>query len=361
MSFPKAERFRAAASEGPAPNTYELPTFDRQAGRQGRATPGMREPLARMDARPRALPSLSTTLLSRQSARKALATVSRLPVGLEEAGERTRGGRNLQETKVKEEEEKVEESELKENREECVSVVMNETAQSESKTTSEAVARLQDLEKKLEEEKRLRVVAEIKAEDAKKVAGEDLEKTKMEMEEEKRLRKVAEFKAEEAKKVAGEDLEKNKTVMEEQRRQLVVMLTRLQMAEREAAAGREVVKDLQERLEEVAKAGDTEAKAVKSEENTEMVSETDDEDKDEIKIEVQDIKVEVVEGCSVGVSVRAGRSFGEALQVLRVEGLEEAPRSGSRMDFGEKQTFFQKKIEAEVASPAFRERHERIG
>ena len=210
-----------------------------------------------------------------------------------------------------------------------MSDVKNETAQSESNTNGEAVARLQDLEKKLEDEKR--------------------------------LRKVAEFKAEEAKKVAGEDLEKNKTVMDEQRRQLVVMLTRLQMAEREAAAGREVVKDLQERLEEVAKAGDTEAKPVKSEENTEMVSETDDEDKDEIKIDVQDIKVEVVEGCTAGVSVRAGRRFGEALQVLHLEGLEEAPRSGSRMDFGEKKTFFQKKIEAEVASPAFRERHERIG
>ena len=260
-----------------------------------------------------------------------MATVSRLPAGLEEAGERTRGTQGTRkkeaekpkETIVKREDEIVK---LNENGEGGVSEVSKETPQSGSKTNSESTTRLQYLEKELKKEKRLREVAEMKAEEARNVAT-----------------------------TAEEDLEKTNKEMEEQRRQLVVMVTRLQMAEREAMASREVARGLQERLELAAK-----AEAVKSEENTKVALETDDENKSAVKIEVNEVQVGVVERCT-RVSGRAGRMLGEALQVLQVEGMEEAPRSGSRMDFGEKKIFFQQKIEAEVASPAFRERHERIG
>ena len=58
----------------------------------------------------------------------------------------------------------------------------------------------------------------------------------------------------------------------------------------------------------------------------------------------------------VGVSVEAGRRKGEALDLLRIQEDDENPKSGSRMDFGEKKVFFQKKIEAEISSPSLRER-----
>ena len=57
-----------------------------------------------------------------------------------------------------------------------------------------------------------------------------------------------------------------------------------------------------------------------------------------------------------GVSGEAGRRKGEALDLLRIQDDEEDPKSGSRMDFGEKKVFFQKKIEAEINSPSLRER-----
>ena len=62
---------------------------------------------------------------------------------------------------------------------------------------------------------------------------------------------------------------------------------------------------------------------------------------------------EVIE---VGVSGEAGRRKGEALDLLRIQEDDENPKSGSRMDFGEKKVFFQKKIEAEINSPSLRER-----
>jgi len=57
-----------------------------------------------------------------------------------------------------------------------------------------------------------------------------------------------------------------------------------------------------------------------------------------------------------GVSGEAGRRKGEALDLLRIHEDEEDPKSGSRMDFGEKKVFFQRKIEAEINSPSLRER-----
>merc|ERR1712181_36102 len=70
--------------------------------------------------------------------------------------------------------------------------------------------------------------------------------------------------------------------------------------------------------------------------------------------EVVDIKL--AEEMEVGVSGETGRRKCEALDLLRIQEDEENPKSGSRMDFGEKKVFFQKKIEAEVGSPKLRER-----
>ena len=70
--------------------------------------------------------------------------------------------------------------------------------------------------------------------------------------------------------------------------------------------------------------------------------------------EVSSLKAsEVVE---VEVSGEAGRRKGEALDLLRIQEDDENPKSGSRMDFGEKKVFFQKKIEAEISSPSLRDR-----
>ena len=70
--------------------------------------------------------------------------------------------------------------------------------------------------------------------------------------------------------------------------------------------------------------------------------------------EVVDIRE--AEEMEVGVSGEAGRRKGEALDLLRIQEDEENPKSGSRMDFGEKKVFFQKKIEAEISSPSLRDR-----
>ena len=70
--------------------------------------------------------------------------------------------------------------------------------------------------------------------------------------------------------------------------------------------------------------------------------------------EISDLKAS--EEMEVGVSGEAGRRKGEALDLLRIQEDDENPKSGSRMDFGEKKVFFQKKIEAEISSPSLRER-----
>merc|ERR1719495_553863 len=59
---------------------------------------------------------------------------------------------------------------------------------------------------------------------------------------------------------------------------------------------------------------------------------------------------------TIEVSGEAGRIRGEALDFLRINIDDETPKSGSRMDFGEKRVYFQKKIEAEISSPSLRER-----
>ena len=56
------------------------------------------------------------------------------------------------------------------------------------------------------------------------------------------------------------------------------------------------------------------------------------------------------------MSGEAGRIRGEALDFLRINIDDETPKSGFRMDFGEKRVYFQKKIEAEIGSPSLRER-----
>merc|ERR1719282_1720836 len=62
------------------------------------------------------------------------------------------------------------------------------------------------------------------------------------------------------------------------------------------------------------------------------------------------------EELTIEVSGEAGRIRGEALDILRINIDDETPKSGSRMDFGEKKVYFQKKIEAEISSPSLRER-----
>ena len=73
--------------------------------------------------------------------------------------------------------------------------------------------------------------------------------------------------------------------------------------------------------------------------------------------EISDQDVEDVMGVVIGVSGVAGRKQGETLDLLRIqEEGEETPMSGSRMDFGEKKIFFQKKIEDQITSPSLRDR-----
>jgi len=62
------------------------------------------------------------------------------------------------------------------------------------------------------------------------------------------------------------------------------------------------------------------------------------------------------EELTIEVTGEAGRIRGEALDFLRINTDDETPKSGSRMDFGEKKVYFQKKIEAEISSPSLRER-----
>ena len=59
---------------------------------------------------------------------------------------------------------------------------------------------------------------------------------------------------------------------------------------------------------------------------------------------------------TIEVSGEAGRIRGEALDFLRINIDDETPKSGSRMNFGEKKVYFQKKIEAEISSPSLKER-----
>ena len=59
---------------------------------------------------------------------------------------------------------------------------------------------------------------------------------------------------------------------------------------------------------------------------------------------------------TIEVSGEAGRKRGEALEFLRINTDDETPKSGSRMNFGEKKVYFQKKIEAEISSPSLKER-----
>merc|ERR1719474_834671 len=59
---------------------------------------------------------------------------------------------------------------------------------------------------------------------------------------------------------------------------------------------------------------------------------------------------------TIEVSGEAGRIRGEALDFLRINTDDETPKSGSRMNFGEKKVYFQKKIEAEISSPSLKER-----
>ena len=59
---------------------------------------------------------------------------------------------------------------------------------------------------------------------------------------------------------------------------------------------------------------------------------------------------------TIDVSGEAGRIRGEALDFLRINTDDETPKSGSRMDFGEKKVYFQKRIEAEISSPSLKER-----
>ena len=73
--------------------------------------------------------------------------------------------------------------------------------------------------------------------------------------------------------------------------------------------------------------------------------------------EISDQDVEDAMGVVMGVSGVAGRKQGETLDLLRIqEEDEETPLSGSRMDFGEKKIFFQKKIEDQITSPSLRDR-----
>ena len=60
-------------------------------------------------------------------------------------------------------------------------------------------------------------------------------------------------------------------------------------------------------------------------------------------------------GCGGGGAVKIVK---ENMDLLRVAQLEQAPKSGSKMDFGEKKIFFQEKIQADVGSPSFRKRTE---
>ena len=71
--------------------------------------------------------------------------------------------------------------------------------------------------------------------------------------------------------------------------------------------------------------------------------------------QIQQLKASKEE-LTIEVSGEAGRIRGEALDFLRINIDDEAPKSGSRMDFGEKKVYFQKKIEAEISSPFLRER-----
>ena len=71
--------------------------------------------------------------------------------------------------------------------------------------------------------------------------------------------------------------------------------------------------------------------------------------------QTQQLKVSKEE-LTIEVSEEAGRIRGEALDFLRINIDDETPKSGSRMDFGEKKVYFQKKIEAEISSPSLRER-----
>ena len=71
--------------------------------------------------------------------------------------------------------------------------------------------------------------------------------------------------------------------------------------------------------------------------------------------QVQQLKASKEE-LTIEVSGEAGRIRGEALDFLRINIDDEASKSGSRMDFGEKKVYFQKKIEAENSSPFLRER-----
>ena len=59
---------------------------------------------------------------------------------------------------------------------------------------------------------------------------------------------------------------------------------------------------------------------------------------------------------TIEVSGEAGRIRGEALDFLRINTDDETPKSGSRMNFGEKKVYFQKKIEAEISSPSLKDR-----
>ena len=85
--------------------------------------------------------------------------------------------------------------------------------------------------------------------------------------------------------------------------------------------------------------------------------------KEDEREQIKDWKgaVETPKPRGVCVTSKAGREKGECLDLLRVAGQEEQPKSGSRMDFKEKKVFFQEKIQSETGSPNFRNRTGRNG
>ena len=193
--------------------------------------------------------------------------------------------------------------------------------------------------------------------DEKQLLSRKVYDMEVELQAEKASRKEAERQLEEAEEGVQKmtlRLEEEEQVKSELMAQCQILGSQLEIVSKEVEKSEETVERLSLEWRRIAEGG----KESKDDPSSK---------KDEISMltpeacpsgkEISDQDVEGVMGVVIGVSGVAGRKQGETLDLLRIqEEGEETPMSGSRMDFGEKKIFFQKKIEDQITSPSLRDR-----
>ena len=195
--------------------------------------------------------------------------------------------------------------------------------------------------------------------DEKQLLSRKVYDMEVELQAEKASRKEAERQLEEAEEEVQKmtlRLEEEEQVKSELMAQCQILGSQLEIVSKEVEKSEETVERLSLEWRRIAEGGKESKDDSSSKKKDNEVSMLTPEACPSGK-EISDQDVEDVMGVVIGVSGVAGRKQGETLDLLRIqEEDEETPLSGSRMDFGEKKIFFQKKIEDQITSPSLRDR-----